>query len=254
MKTKLYYSSSLNMPPGLESKAPLDAVRINSTSPITGHPPEYEAEKYNAEDLGTATTFYAHIIAAVAELEGHENGILNNTDNSYATLPLSKQEENPSAPHIKADSLNFQQSFATNKSPIVANLKGNGQSCHPSGSQPTSRTGSNAAALQDLDPPLTGDEIVVFYEEQNEDGFTDATVSRALKSTSLRPELAVELLHEWARGNATPYRRGIWTCEDDVMLRNGNVFDIANLTSKHTLGSWGGVAERNKFLQVYDSR
>ncbi|KAI4614356.1 uncharacterized protein J4E87_009577 [Alternaria ethzedia] len=113
----------------------------------------------------------------------------------------------------------------------------------------TSSTGE-----EDPDPPLTGDEIIDFYTELNEQKWSDEFISQALKRTSLRPDLAEKVLDAWKVGKPLPMERGIWSKEDDEAVEGGDGYQLALLEKKHTLDGWGGIVERLKFLDTYRSR
>ncbi|KAI4674336.1 uncharacterized protein J4E84_010574 [Alternaria hordeiaustralica] len=113
----------------------------------------------------------------------------------------------------------------------------------------TSSTGE-----EDPDPPLTGDEIVDFYTELNEQKWSDEFISSALKRTGLRPDLAEKVLDAWKVGKPLPMERGIWSKEDDDAVEGGDGYQLALLEKKHTLDGWGGIVERLKFLDTYRSR
>jgi hypothetical protein len=113
---------------------------------------------------------------------------------------------------------------------------------------------STCSDSEDPDPPLTGDEIEEFYSEKNEEGFSNDFISKALKRTRLRPELASKVLDAWKVGKPLPRERGIWSIEDDAAVECGDGIQLANLERKHTLDGWGGIMERLKFLEAYRSR
>ncbi|KAI4620898.1 hypothetical protein J4E83_005261 [Alternaria metachromatica] len=113
----------------------------------------------------------------------------------------------------------------------------------------TSSTGE-----EDPDPPLTGDEIIDFYTELNEQKWSNEFISKALKRTGLRPDLAEKVLDAWKVGKPLPMERGIWSKEDDDAVEGGDGYQLALLEKKHTLDGWGGIVERLKFLDTYRSR
>jgi len=113
----------------------------------------------------------------------------------------------------------------------------------------TSSTGE-----EDPDPPLTGDEIIDFYTELNEQKWSNEFISKALKRTGLRPVLAEKVLDAWKVGKPLPMERGIWSKEDDEAVEGGDGYQLALLEKKHTLDGWGGIVERLKFLDTYRSR
>jgi hypothetical protein len=122
-----------------------------------------------------------------------------------------------------------------------------------SSSPAPSSASSTSTGSGDPDPPLTGDEIDEFYEDRNEEGWSNDYISKALKRTRMRPELAVRVLEAWKDGNPLPKARGIWSIEDDVAVESGDGLELAKLAKKHSLDGWGGITERLLFLEVYRS-
>ncbi|KAF7675782.1 hypothetical protein GT037_006501 [Alternaria burnsii] len=122
-----------------------------------------------------------------------------------------------------------------------------------SSSPAPSSASSTSTGSGDPDPPLTGDEIDEFYEDRNEEGWSNDYISKALKRTRMRPELAVRVLEAWKDGNPLPKARGIWSIEDDVAVESGDGFELAMLAKKHSLDGWGGITERLLFLEAYRS-
>jgi hypothetical protein len=122
-----------------------------------------------------------------------------------------------------------------------------------SSSPAPSSTSSVSTGSGDPDPPLTGDEINDFYEDRNEEGWPNDFISKALKRTRMRPELAVRVLDAWKDGKPLPAERGIWSIEDDAAVEGGDGLELAKLERKHTLDGWGGIMERLKFLETYRS-
>ncbi|KAG9187555.1 hypothetical protein G6011_05426 [Alternaria panax] len=116
-----------------------------------------------------------------------------------------------------------------------------------------SSTSSISTDSGDPDPPLTRDEIDEFYEDRNEEGFPNEFISKALKRTRMRPELAVRVLEAWRGGKPLPMDRGIWSIEDDAAVESGDGLELAKLELKHSLDGWGGITERLKFLEAYRS-
>ncbi|KNG50789.1 transcription factor protein [Stemphylium lycopersici] len=128
---------------------------------------------------------------------------------------------------------------------------------HPlrlSSSPAPSTASSTSTDSGDPDPPLTAAEIHAFYDEQNEQGWSNDFISAALKRTRLRPELTVKVLDAWKLGKPLPNERGIWSKEDDVAVESGDGFELAKLGRKHSVDGWGGVTERLVFLEGYRSR
>jgi hypothetical protein len=122
-----------------------------------------------------------------------------------------------------------------------------------SSSPAPSSASSTSTGSGDPDPPLTGDEIDEFYEDRNEEGWSNDYISKALKRTRMRPELAVRVLEAWKDGNPLPKARGIWSIEDDVAVESGDGLELAMLAKKHSLDGWGGITERLLFLEAYRS-
>jgi hypothetical protein len=125
---------------------------------------------------------------------------------------------------------------------------------HPLGLSSSPAPSSQSTETEDPDPPLIGDEIRDFYSELNEQGWSNDFISKALKRTSLRPQLAVEVLDAWKVGKPLPMERGIWSIEDDAAVEGGDGHQLAILEMKHTLDGWGGIMERLNFLENYRNR
>jgi hypothetical protein len=120
-----------------------------------------------------------------------------------------------------------------------------------SSSPAPSQTSSTSTDSGDPDPPLTANEINEFYEDRNEEGWSNDFISKALKRTRMRPELAVQVLDAWKDGKPLPIGRGIWSIEDDAAVEGGDGLELAKLARKHTMDGWGGIMERLKFLETY---
>ncbi|KAF2009491.1 hypothetical protein BU24DRAFT_428383 [Aaosphaeria arxii CBS 175.79] len=106
----------------------------------------------------------------------------------------------------------------------------------------------------DPDPPLDPEEMDEFFAEQHSEGFSDQDITRALKHTRCRPELAVQVLDAWKDGLPLPDVRGVWSALDDEQVVSSNPSVLAALAKKHTLDGWGGVTERNRFLAQLSGR
>jgi hypothetical protein len=86
------------------------------------------------------------------------------------------------------------------------------------------------------------------------EGFSNDFISKALKRTRLRPELAATVLDAWREGLPLPSQRGVWSVEDDEAVESGDGVALALLERKHTLDGWGGITERVGFLQSWRER
>lgn len=112
-----------------------------------------------------------------------------------------------------------------------------------------STTSTSSTTSGDPDVPLDASELDDFFAEQNDIGFDDDFIFRALKRTRMRPGLAVQVLDAWKEGLPVPNQRGIWSIEDDENVESGDGLALARLERKHTLDGWGGITERMLFLE-----
>ena len=80
-------------------------------------------------------------------------------------------------------------------------------------------------------------------------GYKESSVVKALKCTSMRPDLAELVLLEEKAGKGFPRDvAGVWSEEEDRKLEGGNAGMIKELEAKH---SWEECAERMVFLQEW---
>ncbi|OAL52528.1 hypothetical protein IQ07DRAFT_642208 [Pyrenochaeta sp. DS3sAY3a] len=112
-----------------------------------------------------------------------------------------------------------------------------------------STTSTSSTTSGDPDVPLDASELDDFFAEQNDIGFDDDFIFRALKRTRMRPGLAIQVLDAWKEGLPVPNQRGIWSIEDDENVESGDGLALARLERKHTLDGWGGITERMLFLE-----
>ncbi|KAF2173037.1 hypothetical protein M409DRAFT_16987 [Zasmidium cellare ATCC 36951] len=78
-------------------------------------------------------------------------------------------------------------------------------------------------------------------------GYKKGAVVKALKSTSMRPDLALLVLIEQKAGKGFPADvSGVWTKDEDTVLESGNAQGIEELEKKH---GWEEMAVRMKFLE-----
>ena len=113
------------------------------------------------------------------------------------------------------------------------------------------RSTTSSAGSGDPDEPLDASELDAFYAEMASEGFSSAWITKALKRTRLRPELAATVLDAWREGLPLPNQRGVWSVEDDEAVESGDGVALALLERKHTLDGWGGITERVGFLQSW---
>lgn len=118
----------------------------------------------------------------------------------------------------------------------------------------TTSTASSSATSEDPDPPLSASELDDFFSSQQRLGFDSAFITRALKRTRCRPGLATEVLEAWGRGEPLPVRRGVWSVQEDEMVRRGDGRALGRLGARHTVDGWGGVTERVRFLEAWEGR
>jgi len=126
----------------------------------------------------------------------------------------------------------------------------------PRPASPTPSTTSTASSTtpEDPDPPLSASELDAFFSAQQRLGFDSAFITRALKRTRCRPRLATEVLEAWRRGEPLPARRGVWSVQEDEMVRRGDGRALGTLGARHTVDGWGGVTERVRFLEAWEGR
>ncbi|CAK3995921.1 hypothetical protein B0A50_04318 [Lecanosticta acicola] len=80
-------------------------------------------------------------------------------------------------------------------------------------------------------------------------GFKTSDVIRALKCTSMDPDLAELILREEKAGMGFPKDvPGIWSEDEDRVLEGGNAIAIKALVKKH---GWDGYDARREFLEEY---
>ncbi|KAF1953804.1 hypothetical protein CC80DRAFT_494384 [Byssothecium circinans] len=159
--------------------------------------------------------------------------------------PLSPGHEPPSDTSTTHSMQEFRQSLNEEQEEPPKHLQ------LPSSAAPSSPSSTLIATFGDPDPPLTGSEIDDFYEEQYAQGYDDAWITAALKTTRCRPELTAEVLEAWSEGKVLPIARGIWSKEDDEDVQSGFAGALARLERKHTMDGWGGITERMRFLEQY---
>lgn len=124
----------------------------------------------------------------------------------------------------------------------------------PASPTPSATSEVSSAGSGDPDAPLAADEMDGFFAEQHDAGFSDESITKALKRTRFRPGLALAVLDAWRSGRALPDQRGIWALEEDEMVESGDGAALAHLERKHTLDGWGGITERMNFLSAWSTR
>jgi hypothetical protein len=103
-------------------------------------------------------------------------------------------------------------------------------------------------------PLLEPSEIQAFFAEQRLQNHTNDEIRIALRHTHVRPDLAVEVLEAWGRGEKLPTARGIWSEEDDRDLEATDARELQRLERKHGYEGWGGIDERRRFLDQLRQR
>lgn len=181
-------------------------------------------------------------------------------DHAYGTKPHQRQRSSSPFQQLESDASTtqsleeFRRSLQEEEDPDqTLYSQAPPQPLRLSSSPAPSSASSTSTDSGDPDPPLTGDEIDEFYEDRNEEGWSNDYISKALKRTRMRPELAVRVLEAWKDGNPLPNARGIWSIEDDVAVESGDGLELAMLAKKHSLDGWGGITERLLFLEAYRS-
>jgi hypothetical protein len=181
-------------------------------------------------------------------------------DHAYGTKPHERQRSSSPFQRLESDASTtqsleeFRRSLQEEEDPSrTVYSQAPPQPLRLSSSPAPSSASSTSTGSGDPDPPLTGDEIDEFYEDRNEEGWSNDYISKALKRTRMRPELAVRVLEAWKDGNPLPKARGIWSIEDDVVVESGDGLELAMLAKKHSLDGWGGITERLLFLEAYRS-
>jgi hypothetical protein len=181
-------------------------------------------------------------------------------DHAYGTKPHQRQRSSSPFQQLESDASTtqsleeFRRSLQEEEDPNqTLYSQAPPQPLRLSSSPAPSSASSTSTDSGDPDPPLTGDEIDEFYEDRNEEGWSNDYISKALKRTRMRPELAVRVLEAWKDGNPLPNARGIWSIEDDVAVESGDGLELAMLAKKHSLDGWGGITERLLFLEAYRS-
>ncbi|RYN35175.1 hypothetical protein AA0119_g9575 [Alternaria tenuissima] len=181
-------------------------------------------------------------------------------DHAYGTKPHERQRSSSPFQQLESDASTtqsleeFRRSLQEEEDPSrTVYSQAPPQPLRLSSSPAPSSASSTSTGSGDPDPPLTGDEIDEFYEDRNEEGWSNDYISKALKRTRMRPELAVRVLEAWKDGNPLPKARGIWSIEDDVVVESGDGLELAMLAKKHSLDGWGGITERLLFLEAYRS-
>ncbi|KAF9697883.1 hypothetical protein EKO04_004405 [Ascochyta lentis] len=121
----------------------------------------------------------------------------------------------------------------------------------PASPTPSTASSTSSTTSEDPDEPLLADEIDPFFTSQHAAGFSDEFITKALKRTRFRPNLAIAVLEAWRHGRPLPSQRGIWSVEDDEQVERGDGLTLERLERKHSLDGWGGITERLNWLRAW---
>jgi len=170
------------------------------------------------------------------------------------------QRSSPPDPHSESDASTtkslqeFRRSLNEDDDARIAHPNQQPRHLYVSPTPSSTSSTSSSTTSGDPDPPLTADELDLFFQEQNEDGFGDDFIVAALKRTRMRPGLAIQVLEAWSQGKPLPVARGIWAVRDDEDVESGDDIALARLGKLHSIDGWGGVTERLVFLEGLRSR
>ncbi|KAK5124877.1 hypothetical protein LTR85_001067 [Meristemomyces frigidus] len=122
----------------------------------------------------------------------------------------------------------------------------------PTSTRPQSKTQPaphiNLAEAQTLDDDGLDDYITTMTVRYR---VTEDSIAAALKSTSMRPELAELVLLEEKAGRGLPIDvPGVWTEAEDQIIESGDARGMRGVTEKH---GWDEMESRLKFLEQWRS-